>query len=339
MNADRSSQEQMLKDFQQLLAERARLASRVTTKEEAAQRAKDRDVVRLASSLTSESIVKGLADLQLAFDRAIEELSSTLIAEASKLEQARRAIEVETGHLKELSNVEVAANALDILQQREQARLRELEEQSAQQREAFDQEVAGQREAWQREQEAREREMAEYAAVLHRERELAEADFSYDLERKQQAEMDRYEAEKRKKEQELVETEEQKQKQWAERERAISARAPELEAYQAQAAAFPDELAAATEQAREQAAQAAAEEAQLEADLFQKEIEANQRVRALKIQSLKATIARQAAQIEALSAELNEALRRAQDLASKAISSGAVADVPLPGRARSQEGD
>ena len=70
-------------------------------------------------------------------------------------------------------------------------------------------------------------------------------------------------------------------------------------------------------------------------NLLQKEIEANRRVRELKIQTLEETIVKQAEQIRTLSAELSERSRQAQDLASQAIG-GAPATSPTQARQRGE---
>jgi hypothetical protein len=311
--------DQITRAFQQLLAARKKLAARITTKEETAQTAKEQQVVSAASALTVERIVKDLADLQLAYDRDTEALANTLLAETSKLTQVQQAIEVETRHLQELADIELAANALDILAQTQQAEENAFEERSAQQRDSLTQQIATQRDAWQKEQAAHEQQVAEYEAALLQERSQAEANFQYDLERKRTIELDKFETKKRTQEREMTEMERVKSQDWTERERAMAERQEQLEDYRAQAEGLSQKLAGAIETAREQAMQAAAQDAQVKSDLYRKEIQANQQVRELKIQSLNETIARQAEQLDALSAELKDALKQMQALASQAI--------------------
>ena len=310
--------EQSLRDFHQLLADKQN-QTKIVTKEEAAQRARDQETVKLASTYTVAGIVKGLADLQLTFDAAIDELANTLISEASKLEQIRRAIEVEAEHLQELAHIEAAATALDILTQEQADRASTFEAQSAQQLAALEQKITAQRQAWQREAEEHEREVAAHQETLHRERSKAEADFAYTLERKRQVELDEFEAEKRGKELEIAAAERAKQEDWAAREQAIEDRREELVAYRAQIETLPKKLDEATEDARDKAMEVTAQDAQLKTDLLEKEIQASTRVRELHIQALEESITKQAKQIQALSAELSQRIEQAQDLASQAI--------------------
>jgi len=322
-----SEPDQIARAFQQLVSERNK-RTKIVTKEEAAEKAIDKASVDVASTLTIERIVKESADLQLTVDRTAEELAKILLAETAKLAQVRRAIKVESGHLRELAHTEIAANALDILTQAKQAEIQTFEAQSAQQEEAFAQQVAAQREAWEKEEQAHRQEVAAYDESLHRERSQAEADFQYELERERRIELDKFEADKRAKEQQMAETERSKLQDWVQRESAVAEQEKACEAYRTQLEAFPAELDKAVAMAREQALQIASAEAQVKTDLFAKEIAANQQVRELHIQSLEETIFRQNEQIEALSAELKETLKQAQALAFRAIS-GTTAETPL----------
>jgi hypothetical protein len=315
---DDSSTQQVTKAFHQFLAEQSK-QSTITTKEEVAAQQKDKELVNTASAWTVDDIVKGLAGLQLTFNRTLGELASTLISEATKLEQIRQAIEIETRHLQELARIELAAKALDVLAQEQQEEARAFEEQSTKQLAAFELEVAAQRESWHREAQDSERAVAAYEESLQKARSQAEADYAYELERKHKVDADKFAADRRKRELEIAETEQDKQAQWVERERAIKDCTKELETIRAQAEALPQQLQEAIQQARDEAAQEATQEAQIKTDLLQKENEANRRVRELKIQTLEQAIVKQAEQIKALSAELSERSRQAQDLASQAI--------------------
>lgn len=328
-----TTQDRILREFHQLLAQQEKLASRITTKEETAAKEKDKEIVHTASSLSVESIVKSLADLQLAFSRTVESLADTLVGEASKLEQVRRAIEVETEHLQELEHIEITANALDILIQRKREQAQTFEEQCAQKRQALALEAAAQREIWQVEKAEHERAVAEYEASLRQQRSEAEADFAYDLARKHKMEADKHEEKRRKQEQQIAETDAQKHKEWQEREGTLDALQEQAQEWKARIQAFSQELEEAARKAKEEAMQAASEDAQVKTDLLEKEIGANQQVRELKIHTLESTVAGQAEQIVALSTALKEARGRAQDLASKAVSTTA-AEMPIAEQAK-----
>jgi hypothetical protein len=310
---------QILKSFERLLDERKAMSSLIATKEEAAERQKDKETVDTASTYTVESIVKGLADLQLSFGNTIDGLSQSLSTESSKLGQLLRAIEVEKRHSVELQNVRVAADALDILIQENTERVRAFEADTAEKYAALDADIASRRTAWQKEQEEFEAADRAFFESLRKDREQAEGDYRYDQERQRTVEADEYAERKRRMERELEELDRVKEKAWVERERVIAERQAIFDEYQAKVDAMPAELEAASNKAREASIRETNEAERFRADLLEKEVEANVRVNEMRIQSLETTIAQQAAQIESMTAQLQAVLKQAQDLAMKAV--------------------
>ena len=122
-HTEASSQEHILKEFRELLSKYRQTTSKIRTKQETADREADKQIVEMASKYTVESIVKGLADLQLDFGKSTDDLVAKLAVEAPKLEELRRAIRVETQHLEELRHIRIVADTLDILIQEHQEKL------------------------------------------------------------------------------------------------------------------------------------------------------------------------------------------------------------------------
>ena len=77
----------------------------------------------------------------------------------------------------------------------------------------------------------------------------------------------------------------------------------------------------AVKKAREEAIKETSQKAKIEADLFEKEWESSKQSYELKTQSLEETIKKQTEQIEGISAQLQTALKQAQDLAMRAFDS------------------
>ena len=110
--------------FEQIIAEKHKLDSKIATKQEEAQKEKDKEILTAASAYTVDGIVKGLADLQLEFGSMVNQLSEKLISENSKLDQLNRAIEIETQYLQELQKIRIVADTVDVLTQEHQENLR-----------------------------------------------------------------------------------------------------------------------------------------------------------------------------------------------------------------------
>jgi hypothetical protein len=322
-NTPASSKEQVLAAFNLVLNQQKALASRIATKEEEAERANERKLVQTASSYSVESIVKGLADLQLFFGDDVEKLSTRLVEESARLDSLRKAIHIETGYVKGLNDLKVAADALNILNQEHRESLRVFEESVRLRREALESEVNRARTNWADEQRQFELMQKEQAERLASNRKQAEADSAYELERKRKLAGDAFSEKQRKLERDIAEAELAKNKQWQEREKLLAASQAEYEQKKARLDAFPAELEAEVKKAREEAIREAANDAKIKAELMEKEIEANRKVFALQTVTLEETIKKQSEQIEALNAQLQAALKQSQDLALKAIEGAA----------------
>jgi DNA repair exonuclease SbcCD ATPase subunit len=321
MVATKDSKDQISKAFQQILTERKRIDSRIATKEEEAEKEKNKQILEVASTYTVDSIIKGLADLQLEFGTIVNGLSEKLTKEAGKLDELNRAISVETQHLQELQQVRIVADALHLLTQEHQENLKTLEQNSANQRETIEKDMAEKRKLWEKEQQDFENNVRERNELLVKERQLKEADYQYELERKRKVETDEYEELKRSQERELLEANREKDKQWTERERILTERQPLLEEYQQKVDKFPTELDEAVKKAREEAIKEIHQDAKVKAELVKKEWESTKQGYEFKIQSLEQTIQKQIEQIEHLSTQLQETMKQAQSLAMKAFES------------------
>jgi len=327
MVATKDSKEQILKAFQQILTDRKKIESRIATKEEEVEKEKNKQVLELASTYTIDSIVKGLADLQLEFGTIVNSLSEKLATEASKLDELKRAIDIETQHLQELQQIRVVADAVYVLTQEQQENLKALEQTAANQRESLEKDIAEKRKLWEKEQAEFESINQEQNELLRKERQRQEADYQYELERDRKIGTDEYEELKRTQERELQEANQEKEKHWAEREKIIAERQPLLKEYQQKVEAFPTELDEAVKKAREEAIKEVHQDAKVEAELLEKEWNSTKQGYEFRIQSLEANVQKQTEQIESLTNQLQEALRQSQSLAMKAFDSSSTVSI------------
>ena len=319
MATETDTKQHILTAFRQLFEARKQFPSRLAMREEVAEKERDKRVVETASTYTVESVVKGLAELQLHFGTDIEGLAARLSTEIRKLEDVRRAIEVETRHFEALRHITIAAEALNILTQEHQETARTFAADAKQQRETLERDIAEKRHAWQKEQEGHEQSVAAYEAALQKERQQEEETYRYEVERKRKLETDAYEEKKQQVEVEGAETAAEKAKDWARREAILAGQQQVLETYKATVQTFPPELATAVQQAREEAIKAAQYTAKVRADLLAKEEEANRKVYEAEMQTLHETLSQQKAQIDALSADLQVAFKQVQELNARAI--------------------
>lgn len=319
--AIKDSKQQLMQAFQQIIIDRKKLESKIATKQEEAEKAKNQELLAVASTYTVDSIVKGLADLQLEFGSIVNALSEKLAKENSKLDELNSAIEIETQRLQDLQQIRVVADVLDILTQEHQEKLKNLEQDITNKREALEKEITIKRKEWQKDQAEFEEALQAYNDLLAKQRALETEEYQYKLETNQKLSTDAYEAKKLKLEREITEASQEKDKNWAEREKILTERQALFSEYQQKVAAFPNELEEAIKKAREEAIKETNQKAKVEADLFEKEWESGKQNYELKIQSLEETIKKQNEQIEGISAQLQAALKQAQDLAMRAFDS------------------
>lgn len=317
--AVKDSKEQLMAGFQQIIAARKKLEFKIATKQEEAEKEKNQQILEAASTYTVDSIVKGLANLQLEFGSIITGLSEKLATENSKLDEVKRAIEIETQHLQELQQIRVVADVIDILTKEHQESLKSLEQNAASQGEALEKEIAQRRKDWQQERTEYEATVQQQNELLTKERQQEVEDYQYRLELTRKINTDAYQAKKRNLEREVQESTQAKGKQWAEREKIIAERQPLFEEYQKKVEAFSNELDEAVKKAREEAIRDVYQDAKVKADLFEKEWQASKQSYEVKIQSLESVITKQTEQVASLSTQLEAALKQSQDLALRAF--------------------
>ena len=117
---DNTSSQEILNAFQSLVEKQKTLDAQIETRAEEASRKQDEAIVEQAATYSVEGIVKGLADLQLSFDDDLDGLADTLTQESEKLNELQRAIVVANQQLTYLQDVQIAAEALVILKQKQE---------------------------------------------------------------------------------------------------------------------------------------------------------------------------------------------------------------------------
>lgn len=316
--AVKDSKEQLMATFQRILAQR-KLELKIATRQEEADKEKNKQILETASTYTIDSIVKGLADLQLEFGSIVNGLSEKLAKENSKLDEIKQGIEVETQHLQELQQIRVVADVLDILNQSQQEKLKVVEEDTSRQKEALEKDITETRKNWQQEQAEYEIIRQEQNELLAKQRQQELEDYQYRLELTRKINADAYQSKKRNLERELQDTTQIKEKNWVEREKILTEQQALFEDDQKQITAFTTELEEAVKKAREEAIKDVHQDAKVKAELFEKDWEATKQSYELKVQSLEQVITKQTEQINNLSTQLQAAMKQAQDLAMRAF--------------------
>lgn len=319
MNNSIQSKEEVMRSFESLLAERKTLMGKITTKEETAKKEENKELVAIASNYTPNSIVTGLAELQLSFGNSVESLAMQLQSELTKFEELKAAIKVEKETLKNVKDTKIAADALHILTQEQTVQDKTFEKNSALQYKKLEEEISEQNYAWEKEQREFDLSVKEYGENLTKEREKELADYEYELERTYKIEADEFADTKKYLERDLNTKDKEKNKDWSNRQKVLDENQEKLQEFKQRVDNFDEEVKTASNKAREGAIKEASRKTKVVAELRAKEVEGSKRVYEMQIQSLEATIEKNKEQIEKLSAELKEALTQVQGLSLTAL--------------------
>ena len=315
----KETKDQIMSAFNKVLTEYRTLESKVETKEEGVEKEKNKALLTKVEQYTVDNIVNSMAVLQLDFSNLTKEIATRLTNESEILAELKKAIKVETERLDQLKNIRLVADALYILRQEHQERLKHLENQTQEIKENIAKEQEKYRKNWAKEQANFDIKIAEETELITKQREQEEADFNYQLEVNRKREMDEYEETKRNQERELRLANQEKTKGWQEREAKLKAEDKEFKENQQKISGFEEQIKTETNKARGEAIKEAEREAQIKANLLEKEWESAKQGSEFKIQSLEATIAKQTEQITEIMNQLQTATTQAQNLALRAF--------------------
>lgn len=317
----KDTKEQIMAAFGKLLAEHKKTESRIATKEEEVEKEKNQELLDKAQEYTVNKIVNEMAALQLDFGNIIGELADRLDTEAQKLDELKLAIAVGSEQLENLKKIRLVADALHILEQEHQGKLKILHTAIDTQRESLEKQQQQTHKIWDEEGQEFTIKIAEERDLLIKQREKAESDFDYEKAKKRKLEADEYETLKRNQEREIAEANQEKEKDWIQREKFLADNQKQFTENQKKITTFEDTLNNEYNKAKAEAIKEAEKDAKVKSDLLEKEWEGTKQGYELQIQSLEATIQRQIEQLTEITNQLQAATTQSQNLAMRAFQS------------------
>ncbi|MTJ49658.1 hypothetical protein [Dolichospermum sp. UHCC 0259] len=333
---DKNTKAEILQAYEELVKEQAALKSQLeqkptekppATKEqpkpESKPESKPEPKIAMTQSTTIQqkmnNTIQSLANIQLGFGSAANELSEQLTTKAARLSEIQQVVQEEISQLSQLHNLEVSEDILDTLIQTYEDNEKAYQEEYSQSYEVLSQEVLELNNNWQKEQEEYQRTIKERNENLNRTRQRDSAEYKYDLELQRKLASDEYAQEQKLLNNQLEEEKETTEKQWSEREKTIADREKEFAELKAKVEAFPKDKETALKKATEEGKGIATYQAKVKSDLYAKEVEGQKRFYEQRLQSSEQTITNQQTRLENLSRQLESALKQVQDLAVKAI--------------------
>lgn len=272
-----------------------------------------------ASKFTAETIVKGLADLQLNISKSIDDVVRKIKDEFLKLDTLRHAIHIQQENLRLMHNVKIAAEALNILTKNTQAELEKLETESQHEIQRIQDEITTTKRTWKEAQKEAELNLKEKKQLQQRERSKNEADYIYETTRERKIELDELAQKKQNLEHEIAEKEQELKENWNYREEQLAQQESVFAELNKKIATFPAQIEQAVKSAREQLEKELRDDAAIKENLFEKEVAAKNKLYQEKIRSLESAVQQQQTTISDLTRQLQNVLKENQNMADKTI--------------------
>lgn len=295
--------------------------------QEEKKKREEQEISDLASQLSCEGIIKGIADVKLKVGKAFDEIEEELTKYFAQFIDLQKAISIAKKNFDEMYHIQIETDSLDALIESQQKQKEEFESEIEQERKEFDEDERQKKREREEEQREYESEIEKHRAEYERVRKREEEEYLYQLKINRKKDADLYEDQKQALEKELLEKRQKVEQELAEREKNIAEKEQELEQLHAEAEAFPHKLQEAISSTRKQTADEVKQELKFQMEISQKEIEGEKKLFQLRIQALEGKIKEQQALIGQLSNKAHEAGQQVQDIAVRAIE-GASRRVP-----------
>lgn len=314
-----NTKKEMLDTYNTLLEQLQEKKEAELKPEKKIEEKKKEEVVKLADALSSEGVVKEIGNLRLEIGKRLTSVSDGLEEEINKFNQIKKAIAIKDEELKELYEIERSSETLAALIEAQNQKRREFESEMAIRKEELNHEIQTTHKEWEKERKEHEAEIKEWDAAEAKKREQEKEEYRYSFQREQKISKDTFEDEKAKMEKEIHLKKEQVEKELAEREKAVSEKEEELNELQKKVASFPNEMENAVNKAVHETTEKVTLEAKNRQELINKEFDGQRNVFTTRIESLEKTLKEQSGQIAQLSAQLEKAYQKVQDIAVKSV--------------------
>jgi uncharacterized coiled-coil protein SlyX len=316
------------------------------------ERRMEEQVADLASEATVSSVVENLGKMRGQLGATLNDLTDQMSAQAEKLEGLGRAVAVQEARLKDLYDLEAAADALqkltaayeerkteaeaqyealmDELNSKLEARKTEaeaeLEDRQAEVHAELEEKQANletaieeQRAKWLEEKSRAKRESDEYKAETAKTREREEAEYVYSRDRARKLEQDEHDERRNALEKELVVLKEKAEQELAAREAAVAGREKRMGELEAKVEAFPKQLEQEIARVRKETAKELSDKAAHDAEIVDVERSWEKKNLEQRIAHLEQVVAERDKKIEHLGQELAAASAQVNEVAKKAI--------------------
>lgn len=289
---------------------------------------KEKEVVEIADRVATDDVNTRVNTLKLEVGNALSDIARKLEEENVRYHKVKEAIEVKQKELDDIFEIDKAAHALAALLEAQKQKKAEFEENMDWEKEQLEEEISETRADWEKEKKAYLEKIQEQKKGDEVLRKRRKEEFDYNFNREKELKQQALEDELARLEKELAGKKENFEKEVADkehelhqRETDVSAREQSMDELQSRVDTFPGELENRVNQAIKNTTATLKAEAQKSEALLAKGYEGEINVLSAKIESLQGQVADQNKQIETLTAQINAAYGKVQDIAVKAVAS------------------
>lgn len=295
-----------------------------------------REALDTGLETTVDSVLEGTGRLRALVGSTLSGLGDKMSEQAEKLAQINRAVELQESRLKDLHDIEYAADTMSKLTAayaEERAKTEaeyvahnsELEQDYAENRDRLEKEFDDRRTQLEREMEEKQSGWEAEKERTAKERAREQAEYEYDRDRNRRLEEDEYSEKRAELEKSLRSMREEAEKEITERKAAIGAKEEEFQRMASEIEGFPERLEAAVTLAREEASAEIRREMEHKAALKEAEREGGRKSLEQKISHLQEINGSLEKRIQDLASELGAARKQINVIAEKAVEGASVA--------------
>jgi hypothetical protein len=314
---EKNTKSQILQAYNEALAK----IKEMRQEDRKAEKRKEEEIkiVKQASENTIEKIVKSIGNSKIEIINELDIVGDKLTSEFKKLEEIKKAIEIESKYLDDIYEIKVNADTLSALLLSQKEKRAGFEAEMENKKAAFEEEVNQKKMVWKQEQEVYENQKKERDAQIKKERQREEEEYNYSLQLKRKKEADAYEERKTQLEKELQDKRAALEKELSERESLIAAKEKEFVELRAKVEQFPKTLENTIKETEKSVIEKLEFKYKHQAELSHKEIDGERNLNKQVVQSLENKIKEQSEQIKQLTQKANESGQQVQTIALKAI--------------------
>ena len=202
----------------------------------------EKEVIKTATALSSDKIIKSIAELKSSYTSSLDKIEESLTSEYKKLETLQKAIALEQKNIEELYGIKTNAHSLTILIQLYNNKKAEFEKDAILQKANFQQEITYLRNDWDKEKIAFEKTQKVEKAELEKIHIREEEEYKYNLSIIRKKELNDWNEKQLLLEKQHLEKQQEFDKQIIERENAITSSEQELKELREKSLNFPSEI-------------------------------------------------------------------------------------------------